>query len=139
MNSTIKKIFLSRSNNTMLQLFRYTFVGGLAFLVDFGLLFVLTEYACFHYLFSATISFVAGLTVNYSLSKLWVFTHSTISRLKLEFLIFAVIGVIGLFINNLFLWLFTNVLEFWYMFSKALVTIITYLWNFFARKLILFK
>lgn len=139
MKGTIRKIFFNQSNNTLLQLFRYTFVGGLAFMIDFGLLFALTEYAGFHYLFSATISFVAGLIVNYLLSKVWVFTRSTIAKRELEFLIFAVIGIIGLLINNLFLWLLTNVIGLWYMFSKVLVTIITYLWNFFVRKLILFR
>lgn len=139
MKGTIRKIFFNQSNNTLLQLFRYTFVGGLAFMIDFGLLFALTEYAGFHYLFSATISFVAGLIVNYLLSKVWVFTRSTIAKRELEFLIFAVIGIIGLLINNLFLWLLTNVIGLWYMLSKVLVTIITYLWNFFVRKLILFR
>ena len=46
-------IFKGKTDNTIVQLFRYTFVGGFAFVVDFGLLYVLTEYAHFHYLLSA--------------------------------------------------------------------------------------
>lgn len=135
----IDKLFISSSNNTLLQLFRYTFVGGFAFVVDFGLLYVLTEFGGLHYLLSATISFVAGLVVNYVLSKLWVFTQSTYSNKRMEFLLFAVIGVIGLGINNVSIWLLSDVLGLWYIFSKAITTIATYLWNFFARKYLLFN
>jgi hypothetical protein len=35
------------------QIVRYTFVGGLAFLVDFGVLFALTQFLGIHYLVSA--------------------------------------------------------------------------------------
>jgi len=37
-------LFKGKTDKTLIQLFRYTFVGGLAFLVDFGMLFILTEY-----------------------------------------------------------------------------------------------
>lgn len=139
MRSFINKLLVAKSNNTLLQLFRYTFVGGFAFLVDFGLLYVLTEYAHFHYLVSATISFIAGLVVNYLLSTAWVFTRSSFQNKKVEFLLFAAIGVVGLLINNLCLWLLSSVIGIWYMISKIITTVVTYLWNFFARKFILFK
>lgn len=139
MKDIIRKAFVSSSDNTLLQLFRYTFVGGFAFIVDFGLLYVLTEFAGFHYLVSATLSFVAGLVVNYLLSKVWVFTQSTYSNKRVEFLLFAVIGVIGLGINNVSIWFLSDVIGLWYMLSKAITTVVTYLWNFFARKYILFN
>ena len=40
----LKEIFINKTNNTFLQLFRYTFVGGAAFIVDFGLLYILTDF-----------------------------------------------------------------------------------------------
>lgn len=139
MNETIRNTFVTRNNDTLLQLFRYSFVGGLAFLVDFGLLVILTELAGIHYLLSATMSFLASLIVNYWLSKVWIFTHSTVKSKTVEFLIFTVIGINGLLINDLLLWLFTNRIGLWYLLSKAIVAVITYFWNFFARKIILFK
>jgi len=139
MKSFISKLFVAASENTLLQLFRYTIVGGFAFVVDFGLLYILTEFGGFHYLLSATISFVAGLVMNYVLSKLWVFTHSLYTNKRVEFLLFAAIGVVGLMINNVSMWLLSDVIGLWYMLSKAITTVVTYLWNFFARKLMLFK
>lgn len=136
---SLKGLFLHKSNNIFLQLFRYTFVGGFAFVVDFGLLYILTEYAHLHYLLSATISFLVGLIVNYIISVIWVFSKSVYSNKAVEFLLFTGVGVIGLGINNVCLWLLSDVFMVWYMYSKVLTTVITYLWNFFARKFILFN
>ena len=134
-----RKIFLQKTNSTFLQLFRYTFVGGVAFIADFGLLYVLTEYAHLHYLLSATFAFIVGLIINYSISKIWVFTNNTVKKRWLEFIIFSLIGIVGLGLNNLFLWIFTDYCSIHYMLSKILTTIIVFFWNFLARKFILFN
>lgn len=139
MAGLINKIFLQPTNNSLIQLFRYCFVGGFAFIVDAGGLFVLTEYAEIYYLLSATISFILGLVVNYLLSTAWIFKKSKLSNRWTEFLIYSVIGVVGLGLNTLFLWLFTDCLHIYYMLSKIITAAVVMLWNFFARKIILFK
>ena len=139
MAGLINKIFLQPTNNSLIQLFRYCFVGGFAFIVDAGGLFVLTEYAGIYYLLSATISFILGLVVNYLLSTAWIFKKSKLSNGWTEFLIYSVIGVVGLGLNTLFLWLFTDCLHIYYMLSKIITAALVMLWNFFARKIILFK
>lgn len=131
-------LFRGKTDNTFFQLFRYTFVGGLAFVVDFGLLYLLTEFANFHYLTSAAIAFVAGLVVNYVLSKLWVFNKSSYKNKVAEFLMFALIGVIGLGFTELLMWLFTDIFGAYYIISKILTTMLVYFWNFFARKFMIF-
>jgi putative flippase GtrA len=138
-DSKIRSLFIGGTNNTLFQLFRYTFVGGFAFLVDFGTLFILTEYFNIYYLVSAGIAFIFGLTINYFLSVLWVFNYRTMESRLLEFLLFALIGLIGLGLNELFLWMLTDILFIYYLFSKIITTVIVYFWNFFARKVILFN
>ncbi|MDR1723760.1 MAG: GtrA family protein [Tannerella sp.] len=133
-----QRFFVVASSDTLVQIVRYTFVGGLAFLIDFGLLFVLTEYVQMYYLVSASISFIAGLITNYLLSKIWVFDQASIPNRGVEFIIFALIGLVGLGLNNLFLWLLTEFLSIHYIISKIITTVIVYFWNFFARKIILF-
>ena len=97
MNPThkFKKIFYGASDNLLIQFVRYFFVGGFAFIIDFGLLYILTEYAGLHYLLSATLSFIAGLVVNYIISCIWVFNNSKFRNRIVEFLFFAAIGVVG--------------------------------------------
>ena len=135
----IKALFTGSTNNTLLQLFRYTFVGGFAFLVDFGTLFALTEYLHIHYLVSAGISFVLGLIVNYFMSVKWVFNNSGMKNKFVEFMFFALIGLVGLGLNELFLWVLTDLLLIYYLLSKIITTFIVYFWNFFARKIMLFN
>lgn len=128
-----------KTNSTFIQLFRYTFVGGFAFLVDFGTLFILTEYFKIHYLISAGIAFLFGLIINYFLSVKWVFNNRNVKNKGLEFIMFMIIGLVGLGFNELFLWIFTDILLIYYLLSKVISTILVYLWNFFARKYILFN
>jgi putative flippase GtrA len=135
----LKNLFVNNTNNLFLQLIRYTIVGGGAFAVDFCLLYTLTHFLHLHYLLSATISFTAGLVVNYIFSTIWVFNKKTVKNKYLEFLIFTIIGVVGLGFNDLFMWIFTDHCEIYYLYSKVITTAIVYFWNFFARKYILFK
>ena len=139
MKEQFKTLFTKKTNQILVQLFRYTFVGGFAFLVDFGLLFFLKEFCGFHYLLSASLYFIAGLFVNYFISIYWVFTTSKNKNRKLEFFYFGLIGVIGLGLNDFFIWIFTDKVQFHYLASKIIAAVIVYLWNFFARKYLLFN
>ncbi len=135
----IDRLLRQPTDNTLIQLFRYTFVGGFAFVVDFGSLYALTEFAGLHYLVSAAVAFLLGLCVNYLLSVRWVFNSRTMSNRWLEFGLFALVGVVGLGLNELIIWFFTEKVGLHYMGSKAVSAIIVYLWNFFARKRLLFS
>ncbi len=136
---TLEKLLKNETNNTLIQLFRYTFVGGFAFIVDFSLLFALTELMGIHYLISAAIALTAGLIINYFLSILWVFDKRKLVNKSIEFTLFAVIGIVGLGLNELFIWVFTEFAGLYYLLSKIVSTGIVYLWNFFARKYTLFN
>lgn len=125
--------------NLMAEFGRYFLASGVGLLVDFGLLFLLTEYAHFHYLVSATISFLVGLATVYYLSIRWVFTARRLPSAKAELLVFAFVGIVGLGLNNLGLWLLTELAGIYYLGSKVVVTGGVFLWNFSARKLLLFR
>lgn len=130
-------LFRSKSIGWIIQLFRYTIVGGIAFVVDFGLLWLLTDHAGIPYLVSGCISFIAGLILNYTLSSIWVFGHSTQMSRKAEFLIFAIIGEVGLALNAGLLFLFSDVCGIHYLISKIISTIIVFVWNFTGRRILM--
>ena len=133
------QLFSNETDNWITQLFRYTIVGGIAFCVDYGLLYILTEFIHFHYLVSATISFLAGLVVNYILTTWWIFRRHKLSNRTVEFIIYGIIGLIGLLFNNILMYFFTDILHLHYMFSKLITAILVMGWNFFGGKIILFK
>lgn len=134
----MSNVFIKKTENNLVQFFRYGIVSGLALVVDFGGMILLKEVFGLHYLWAATASFLAGLTVNYLLSLAWVFSRSKYSRVK-ESIIFACIGVAGLGINDVIIWLFTEKLGIFYIVSKLVATGVTFVWNFGVRKVVLFK
>lgn len=121
------------------QFFRYGLVGGAAFAVDFGSLYLLTDFAGLHYLASAALAFLLGLCTNYALSVSWVFPTRNLRSRWLEFLLFGLIGGVGLGLNEVVLWALTEGVGLHYLLSKVGAAGVVFLWNFFARKLSLFR
>ena len=132
-----KSLFITKSNNTFIQFFRYIFVGGVSFLADGGSLFLITTIGV-NYLISVIFAFVIGLAVNYGLSKLLVFEKSSVNG-KIEFLVYGIIGVIGLGFTEIIMYVLTEIAGLYFMFSKVIATIIVLVWNFVARKIILYR
>lgn len=132
-----KSLFITKSNNTFIQFFRYIFVGGVAFLADGGSLFLITTIGI-NYLISVIFAFVIGLAVNYGLSKLLVFENSSVNG-KIEFLVYGIIGVIGLGFTEIIMYVLTEIAGLYFMVSKVIATIIVLVWNFVARKIILYR
>ena len=86
------------------QLMKFGVVGVIAFIIDYGLLALLTEAFGVNYLVSATISFTVSVVFNYVASMRYVFTHKEGMSRRREFIIFVVLSVIGLGINNACMW-----------------------------------
>lgn len=139
--STPKNPFIARlltSQETFFQMIRYGSVGGVSFVADYGSLYAFTEWLGVQYLVSAALAFIIGLTVNYILSNLIVFTTHRLENRWLEFAIFAIIGVIGLGINEGIMYCSCELAGIHYMIAKLISTALVFFWNFFARKLTLF-
>lgn len=132
-------LFMGETENTLIQLLRYLFVGGAAFVVDFLTLFCLTNFLHLHYLLSAAAGFVLGLAANYFLSVRWVFSQRNIENRTAEFVLFAWIGVIGLGMNEAIMWVCVEFIAIHYLLAKVIATIMVFLWNFMARKYVLFN
>lgn len=124
------------------QFLRYFVTGGLAFVVDFGG-FALALY-CFnvHYLIANLIGLIGGGFVNYLLSFGWVFSAQKRAMEKhrlLEIIVFVLICLVGMALNELLMFVFVGIFVLQEMLSKMGAAIIVLLYNFFARKYILFK
>ena len=139
------KLFSGDTENTYIQFFLYLFVGGLATVVDWGVSFILFKFVFGErYAVAAnSISFVAGLVVNYVISTFWIFSNSKVKSKLMEFLGFAAIGLVGLFmtmgITKLFeIWL-ADKTSLFQILAKIVSTAAAFFWNFFARKILLFS
>ncbi len=135
----LKGLFVTPSDNLILQMFRYVFVGGTAFVVDAGALWGLTRMGVNAYL-AAAIAFAIGLVTNFLLSKTLVFTKEN-ARVKgfAEFLSYAIIGVIGLGLTELLLFIGLEWLRIHVLAAKVIAAALVLVWNFAARKLLLYR
>ena len=74
-----------RSGDVRIQLFRYLVSGGTAFIVDAGLLALLTElFGEEKLLLWTAIAFSAGLLITYLFSILWVFDNRSMKNRAAE-------------------------------------------------------
>lgn len=136
----IKNIFYRPTENLLLQFFRYGFVGAAATIADWGALFILTEYIGIYYLISGVSAFLLGLSVNFFLSKKFVFSNEKNEHSpSTEFAVYGIIGVIGLLMTMGIMFVLTEKLCFNYMMSKIISTVIVFVWNFAARKIVLYR
>lgn len=134
----INKLFKQRTDNIFIQLFRYIFVGGTAFVVDFFFLYFFSDICGIYYLISAVLSFIISVLVNYIMSTKWVFNQGNIENKVLEFNLFILISTIGLGFTEILLYLFTDIFGIYYLISKIIAAIIVLFWNFIARRVMFY-
>ena len=124
------------------QFVRYLVTGGFAFVVDF-LLYAFCLYELnWHYLVANLAGLVAGLIINYVMSVAWVFSECKRvleDRKTVEFGVFAIVGIIGVGINELLMLLMVGMLDANEMKSKIVAAILVLMWNFGVRKMVLFR
>ena len=138
MGKTLSKLFVDNANSTLLQFFRNALVGSFAFVLELGLMYLLTECAYVYYLWSSVFSSLCAGGINYLLSTIWVFNQSKVKNKPLEFILFTAIGALGLLLNVFFLWVLTDCIGLYYMFSKVIAMILVFTLIFFIRKYVLF-
>lgn len=116
------------------QIMKFGVVGVIAFIIDYGLLVLLTELFDINYLISATVGFTVSVIFNYLASMRFVFTHKEGMSKTKEFVIFVVLSVVGLGINDLLMWLGTDMIGIPYFITKLFATAVVMVWNFVTRK-----
>jgi putative flippase GtrA len=118
---------------------KYAAASAVALAVDAGLLLSLTRYAGWHYLFAGSLSFLAGASVAYVLSVRFVFSAHRLHSRKVEFTWFVALGLVGLAINALVLFVTVSRLGMDLVYAKAVAAGCTFLANFALRRQLLFR
>ena len=119
----------------IIKLIKFVIVGFSGMVIDFSVTILLKEKLKIHRYISSSTGFTLAASSNYIFNRLWTFESSN-PRIIEEYSTFIVISVIGLGINNLFLWLFEKRFKFYP--AKFLAIVITTLWNFLANNYLTF-
>lgn len=123
----------------MEQMIKFGFVGFLCFFIDWGIMVFLTEVFGINPLISSTISFTVSVTVNYILSVTFVFETDKNANKGSQFVIFVLLSIVGLGVNELCMWLGTDLLGIHYMITKVGATAVVMVYNFITRKIFIEK
>jgi putative flippase GtrA len=135
----LKRYFKGASLHAHVQFVRYGLVAVAAFTVDIGSLAAQVNILHIHYLVAAAFAFCLGLIVNFLLSTAWVFSAYQSRNRLFEFGIFAITGLVGLGLTEVLIWLFTAQFHLFYLISKLAAAFIVVIWNFAARKVLLYR
>ena len=116
------------------QFLKFAAVGLISFGIDWGMLIVLVEMLHLDFLLSTTVSFVTSVVINYWLSLKFVFEHREGMSRKREFTIFTILSIIGLGLNDLYMFVGVAFLNIGYQFMKAIATFLVTWYNYFSRR-----
>jgi putative flippase GtrA len=126
------------TRRTLGELARYFVASAVALGVDTGL-YALGLRLHLGYPLAAVLGFGGGLAVAYLISVRWAFTTRRFGDARIEFAVFALIGVLGLLLTESLLWLQIDVLAIGPLPAKLAASCGVFFFNFGARKLLLFK
>ena len=87
------------------QFAKFGIVGVIAFCIDYGLFLLMTYVFGINYLIASAISFVISTIFNFTASMRYVFAGKRGQTRSQQFVIFFVLSVVGLGVNQLVLWM----------------------------------
>ncbi|OUQ28654.1 sugar translocase [Lachnoclostridium sp. An131] len=135
------------------QIIKFGAVGFLCFFIDYAIMVGLTELVGIPSLISSGCSYTISTIVNYILSVTIVFDADKGANKAVQFIVFVILSLIGLGINQLCMWGGTAWLEslmeqsqalasysqYAYMVVKIFATAIVMVYNFITRKIFIEK
>ena len=119
---------------TVIQILNFVIIGGFTTLVDLCVLIFTTERLNIPYFISNLLSFSISLSINYFLSMRFVFVVNN-RQSKKDGLMFAVLSILGLVLNQSILVILTHYFGLFYVYSKIIAIFVVMVWNFVSKKL----
>lgn len=137
---TIKQLFIGKTDDSRIQIVRNAIVESIRIGFNSLMLFLMTEYILGEKYLEIN-TFVASMLsgiLNYVLSTIWVFHKKQKKGNILRFIVFTIIGAIGLALNIGITSLLTKVCGIHYLVSNLIAQAIVFFFNFFMRKKIVY-
>lgn len=119
-------------NEVIQKFIRFCVVGGTGLVVDFGFTWLFKEKVKLQRYISNSLGFMIAASGNYYLNRIWTF-HSNDPEILFQYASFIVVSIVGLAINNLFLYIFESRFKLNFYLAKLGAIVLTTLWNFFMN------
>lgn len=125
-------------NETLIKIFRFGVTGVSGMIVDFGATWLCKEKLKLNKYVSNSIGFALAVINNYIINRNWTFESRNPEWFP-EFEKFFLFALIGLALNNLFLYLFHQRMKWNFYLAKLMATGLVFIWNFCTNYFFNFK
>ncbi len=122
----------------VIRFIKYSTVGAGTFLFDLALLYILTDILSIHYLYSAGVAFLIAVSLNFILSRKYVFKGSARSA-EVSYINFILIALIGLGMVVGGMYVLVSVFFVSYVVARIFLAGLTGIWNYFMNLYVNFK
>jgi putative flippase GtrA len=135
--SKINLIFMNYTD-IFFKFLKFGVVGVSGTAVDFGITYVLKEWLKTNKFVANSIGFSVAVTTNFIFNRIFTF-QSQDADVFGQYMKFCAIGLVGLAMNNLIIYLCDKKFGLGFYTSKLAATLIVMLWNFGANFFFTFK
>ncbi len=118
---------------------RYVFSGGTAAAIDVALLYILVEYFNVYYISAAIFSMTVSFIARFLLQKYVTFEDKDETHATKQFILYTVLYFASLTATTALLYLFVDMLGFWYLPSQIASILLIASGCFFIYRLFIFK
>ncbi len=119
-------------------IFRYLVSGAVSFGTNIVLLYILGEFLKLNYLPASVISFIVAFIVSFLMMKNVTFRDGNSERMHRQMAAYFAVAIFNLGLNSLFVFLFVEKMNIWYIFSQVASSLIIAVWSFFIYKYFIF-
>ncbi|MFP4112708.1 MAG: GtrA family protein [Candidatus Woesearchaeota archaeon] len=125
--------------DTITEFTKHAVSTNIVFLIDSSILLFLLYILDLNYLIAVGIGYCIGIIFNYILSTRWVYKNRKYEdQKKKEIIIFVLLAILGLFINEAGIWIFVELILLNIIIAKIAASIILSITMFTLRKKFLF-
>lgn len=118
---------------------RYGISGVIGISTNLLVLYLLTDMTGLWYVFSATLAYIVGYVVTFTLQKYWTFKDMSYARIPRQATSYLIIAIGAFVVDLIALYVLVDILGFWYLGSQVVVLGIIAVASFLLNKNITFK
>lgn len=119
------------------DLILYGIIGSFTSFLDFCIFTILSKYVGVYYLIANCISVLVGITTSFALNRAYNFKVK--DKTKRRFLLFLTVGLCGLCLSNMILWVGIDKLQYNETFTKLASIVLVVGFQFLLNKFVTFK
>lgn len=118
----------------LFHLLRYLISGGTAATTHVSALFVLVQFAGFHYLMASVFAYILAIGVSFTLQKFWTFQDKLVHDVHMQFGRYITVVLANLILNTFLMYILVSHAGLWYVLAQILTTAVVAVTGYFGYK-----